>query len=142
MDFLDAFNVSASGLTAERTRLHTVSSNLANARTTRTAEGGPYQRKSPVFEAVPVDPFGDALDRAVAGVRVADIQSQPGEGARVHDPSHPDADAEGFVTMPDIDILQEMVDLMGASRAYEANLNALSATRDMALHALEIGGGR
>ncbi len=142
MDLLDAFNVSASGLTAGRTRLHAISSNLANAETTRTAEGGPYQRRAPVFESRPLDPFGDALERAVNQVHVTGIATVGGPGRRVHDPGHPDADPEGFITLPDVDILHEMVDLMSASRSYEANLNAMSATKDLALRALDIGGGR
>lgn len=142
MDLLDAFNVTASGLAAGRTRLHAISSNLANAETTRTAEGGPYQRRAPVFTSRPVDTFGDALDRAVHQVEVTDVAVVGGPGRRVHDPGHPDADADGMVTLPDIDVLHEMVDLMSASRSYEANLNALSATKELALRALDIGGGR
>ncbi len=139
MDLLDTFNVSASGLSAQRTRLQTISSNLANAHTTRTEEGGPYKRQTPVFEAEVVDPFGDALDRELASVRVAGTREDPTPGPLVHDPDHPDADADGYVQMPNVDVLAEMVDLMNTSRSYEANANVVDTTRDMAMRALEIG---
>ena len=138
MDLLDTLNIAGSGLSAQRVRLQTISSNLANARTTRTAEGGPYQRKAPVFVAETLDTFGGQLDRELAGVKVDRIATS--DGVRmVHDPSHPDADADGYVAMPDIDVLAEMVDLMTTSRSYEANVNTVEVTRDMASRALEIG---
>jgi flagellar basal-body rod protein FlgC len=138
MDLLDTLNIAGSGLTAQRVRLQTISSNLANARTTRTEQGGPYQRKAPVFVAETLDGFGGQLDRELASVRVDRIQTDPGV-RMVHDPSHPDADADGYVAMPDIDVLAEMVDLMTTSRSYEANVNTIEVTRDMASRALEIG---
>ena len=139
MDLLDTFNISASGLAAQRTRLQTISSNLANANTTRTADGGAYKRKAPVFEAETVDPFGDALDRELATVRVSGTREDPTPGPVVHDPDHPDADADGYVQLPNVDVLSEMVDLMNTSRSYEANANVIDTTRDMASRALEIG---
>ena len=139
MDLIDTFNISASGLAAQRVRLQTISSNLANARTTRTDGGGPYQRRSPIFEASPIDNFGSRLDRALARVNVSGIDVAAGPGRRVHDPSHPDADASGHVLYPDIDILHEMVDLMTASRSYEANANVLDTTSELASRALQIG---
>jgi flagellar basal-body rod protein FlgC len=138
MDVLDTLQISASGLTAERTRMQTISENLANARTTRTQAGGPYQRKVPVFESQAIRPFADELDSA-SQVVVTAIQSDGRPAVRQFDPSHPDADAQGYVSLPDINVLQEMVDLMNASRSYEANASALETTRDMALRALEIG---
>jgi flagellar basal-body rod protein FlgC len=138
-DLLDTFNIAASGLGAERQRLQAIASNMANARTTRTAEGGPYQRKVTVFEAESVDPFGDEMDRAAQRVQVAEVKADGRPPVRVYDPGHPDADAEGYVLYPDINVLQEMVDLMTTSRTYEANANAVEATRDMALRALDIG---
>ena len=138
-DLLDTFRVAGSGLSAERQRLQAVASNLANARTTRTAEGGPYSRQVTVFEARPVDPFGDELDRAAAAVAVTEVRADGAAPVRVYDPGHPDADAAGYVAYPDIDVMREMVDLMTASRAYEANATVVEATRDMALRALEIG---
>jgi len=138
MDLLDTLNIAGSGLAAQRVRMQTVSSNLANAQTTRTAEGGPYRRQVPVFEANAIDHFGDALDRELAEVSVSRIE-EDNDVRWVHDPDHPDADDEGMVAYPDIDILAEMVDLMTASRSYEANANAVEVTRDMAQRALEIG---
>jgi flagellar basal-body rod protein FlgC len=139
MDLLDTFNVSASGLAAQRTRLQTISSNLANANTTRTAEGTPYRRKVPVFEAEAVATFGDALDKELASVRVAGTREDPTPFPVVHDPDHPDADLDGYVQLPNVDVLSEMVDLMNTSRSYEANANVIDTTRDMALRALDIG---
>lgn len=138
-DILDTFAIAASGLSAERTRLQTIASNMANARTTRTAEGGPYRRQVPVFSAEVIDPFSDSLDAATSRVRVEEIKQDDKPPVRVFDPTHPDADAEGFVAYPDINVLQEMVDLMTAQRTYEANANVVEATRDMAMTALGIG---
>ncbi|MCA9494743.1 MAG: flagellar basal body rod protein FlgC [Myxococcales bacterium] len=139
MDILDTMQISGSGLTAERIRLQSVASNLANARTTRTAEGGPYQRRAPIFEAVSLDEFGEMLDRELSEVQVTEVKVANSAGRKVFDPAHPDADADGYVTFPDIDVLQEMVDLMTTTRAYEANANVLDTTRDLAMRALEIG---
>ncbi len=139
-DLLDTLNIAGSGLAAQRVRMQTVSSNLANAQTTRTADGGPYQRKAPVFRSDALSTFGDALDRELASVEVASIHTD-NDIRWVHDPDHPDADDQGMVAYPDIDVLAEMVDLMTASRAYEANANAVEVTRDMASRALEIGRG-
>ncbi len=138
-DLIDTFNVAASGLAAERLRMQTIATNMANARTTRTADGGPYQRRVPVFAASAVDPFGSELDRAVSRVEVAGIQTDGRPPQRVYDPSHPDAGPDGYVEYPDINVLQEMVDLMTTTRTYEANASAVEATRDMALRALDIG---
>ena len=139
MDLIDTLNISASGLSAQRVRLQTISANLANARTTRTEDGGPYRRRTPVFESTKVDPFGSQLDKALAGVRVGEIEIQDGGGRVVYDPGHPDANAEGYVNYPDINIMHEMVDLMTASRSYEANANVLDATKQIAERALQIG---
>jgi flagellar basal-body rod protein FlgC len=140
MDLLDTLQISGTGLTAERIRLQAVAANLANARTTRTAEGvGPYQRRSPVFQAVPIAAFGDVFDRELAEVEVVDVKVATGPGRLVHDPSHPDADADGFVHYPDIEVLDEMVDLMTATRGYEANATVLETTRTLALRALDLG---
>jgi flagellar basal-body rod protein FlgC len=139
MDILDTFQISASGLAAERVRLQTVASNLANARTTRTEEGGPYQRRSPVFEAVPLAQFGDMFDRELSSVQVSEVAVAQGKGRLVHDPGHPDADADGNVLYPEIDVLHEMVDLMNTSRTYEANATVLDTTRELALRALDLG---
>ena len=141
MDIIDTFNISSSGLTAQRVRLQTIASNLANANTTRTAEGGPYRRRNPVFEAQAIDPFGTTLDQLLAQVNVSRIDVAEGPGRKIHDPTHPDADGDGYVMKPDIDVLHEMVDLMTASRSYEANAQVVDVTRSLADRALEIGRG-
>jgi len=138
VDLLDTFNISGSGLAAQRLRLQTVASNMANAKTTRTEEGGPYQRRVPVFESSAVDPFGDELTRSLASVEVTGVESIA-EFKQIYDPSHPDSDENGFVELPDINVLEEMVDLMTTARSYEANLKVVDLTREMAAKALEIG---
>ena len=138
-DLLDTFAIASSGLGAERLRLTTIASNMANARTTRTPTGGPYQRQVPQFESEAIDPFGSALDAEVSRVTVTGIARDPRPPKMVYDPTHPDANAEGFVAYPDINVLEEMTDLMTAQRAYDANANVVEATRDMALTALGIG---
>ncbi len=138
-DFFDTFAIASSGLGAERTRLTTIASNMANARTTRTAEGGPYQRQVPLFESEALDPFGSELEAATNRVVVTGIQKDARPPVRVFDPTHPDAGADGFVSYPDINIMGEMVDLMTTQRAYDANANVIEATRDMAITALGIG---
>lgn len=140
MDILDTFQISASGLAAERVRLQSIASNLANARTTRTEDGqGPYQRRTPVFEAVGLNDFSDLFDKQLSEVQVTDVRVDPSPGKAVYDPGHPDANAEGYVMYPDVDVLHEMVDLMTTSRTYEANANVVDVTREMAMQALEIG---
>lgn len=138
-DIIDTFNIAASGLAAERLRLQTIATNMANAKTTRTAAGGPFQRQVPTFEAQQVDPFGDELERATSRVVVTGIGGDGRPPVRVYDPSHPDAGPDGYVLYPDVDIMQEMVDMMSTNRAYEADSSVVEATRDMALRALEIG---
>ena len=140
MDILDTLQISASGLAAERTRLQAIASNLANARVTRTADGvGPYQRRSLEFEAEPLDAFGDLFDRELSEVRVTDVIVANSLGTAVYDPAHPDADSSGYVHYPDINMLDEMVDLMTTSRSYEANANVLDTTKELAMRALQIG---
>ena len=139
MNLLDTLQVTASGLTAQRLRLQTVASNMANARTTRTEEGGPYRKQVPVFEAVRDDPFGSDLDRAMARVEVIGVIESDDPPVMVHDPGHPDADSEGYVAYPNVNILEEMVDMMTTARTYEANANVLDVTDTMANTALEIG---
>ena len=138
-DILDTFSIASSGLSAERTRLQSIASNMANARTTRTAEGGPSQRQVPVFSAELIDPFSNSLEGATSRVRVDEIKHDPKPPVLVYDPTHPDANADGMVAYPDINVLEEMVDLMTAQRTYEANANVVEATRDMAMTALGIG---
>ncbi len=137
MNLLDTLSVTASGLTAQRVRLQTVASNMANARTTRTEEGGPYKRRMPVFRSNGPD-FGDALDQAIARVEVTEIAESDDPPVQVFDPGHPDADADGYVAYPNVNVLEEMVDMMLTARTYEANTKVVEVTRGMANTALEI----
>ena len=141
-DFFDSIDVSASALSAERLRMNVVSSNLANAQTTRTPEGGPYRRKDPVFEAQPIGSFADALGQAevpLHKVKVVDVVSDPNAPKLVYQPDHPDANPDGFVAYPNINTMEEMVNLITASRTYEANVKAIGVSRNMMEKALEIG---
>ena len=144
MDFMTAFDISASGLSADRTRINTISMNLANAKTTRTAQGGPYRRRSVVQQATDVDdPFSihlrSALDRAVQGVRVSAVTMDNRPFKRVYEPGNPDANAEGYVMYPDINVVEEMANLMTAQRNYEANVTTVDAVKGMFIKALDIG---
>jgi len=139
MSFLTALRIGASGLSAQRTRVDLATSNLANAETTRGADGQPYKRLDPVLEAVPFDAvLGAAAPEGSAGVRVAQIAADTEPGRRVYSPSHPDADADGFVTLPNVDPIHEVVNLMSASRSYEANATAIETLKGMAQRALDI----
>ena len=144
MDFMTAFDISASGLSADRTRINTISMNLANAKTTRTVQGGPYRRRSVVQQATEVDdPFSihmrSALDRAVQGVRVSAVTMDNRPFKRVYEPGNPDANAEGYVMYPDINVVEEMANLMTAQRNYEANVTTVDAVKGMFIKALDIG---
>ena len=134
MSIVKGFDILASGMSAQRTRLNAVSSNLANSETTQTVAGGPYQRKVPIFEAV-----GD--DGEQAGVRVLGIENDPAPGPMVYQPTHPHANAEGYVQMPNVNVVEEMVDMMTASRSFEANVQAFQTLRDMVQQALNLGKG-
>ncbi|MCL6515642.1 flagellar basal body rod protein FlgC [Alicyclobacillus sp.] len=145
--FIDSLGISASGLTAQRLRMDVIASNIANAQTTRTPEGGPYRRRVVELEPVEGQTFADALAGAMgqagdapsgAGVRVAGIVTDPSPFPVVYDPSNPDA-VGGYVQMPNVDISTEMVDLVAASRAYEANVTAFNAGKQMLMDALTIG---
>jgi flagellar basal-body rod protein FlgC len=133
-DFFTALHISGSGMSAERTRLNIASSNLANAETTRTAEGGAYKRLDPVFRAVPATEDSSGPQ----GVTVAQVVADPSAGKKIYSPGHPDADADGFVTMPNVNPVHEVVNLLSASRGYEANTTAVETTKQMAAKALEI----
>ncbi|HHW15643.1 MAG TPA: flagellar basal body rod protein FlgC [Firmicutes bacterium] len=140
MGLFGPLEVSASALTAERLRLDVIANNLANANTTRTPEGGPYRRQVVVFAPRTDEGSGWPLaDRgAGGGVRVVGIMPDSAPLRRVYNPGHPDADAEGYVTMPNVDPVVEMVDLIAATRAYEANVTVITETKNMALRALEL----
>jgi flagellar basal-body rod protein FlgC len=140
MDFLTALRISGSGLSVERTRVNLASSNLANAETTRTAAGGPYKRLDPVIQAIP---FAPALGEAGAPTPAIDpvissIVADNGPGRKVYSPGHPDADPEGFVTFPNVNPVHEVVNLMSASRSYEANATAIETLKTMAQRGLDI----
>ncbi|MDY0301140.1 MAG: flagellar basal body rod protein FlgC [Trichlorobacter sp.] len=144
MDLFTAMGVSSSALSAERTRMNLISGNLANANTTRTAEGGPYKRKDAVFLATtPTDRFGRALAGAKAAhlrqVTVDRIVEDKKPPRMQYDPSHPDANQDGYVAMPNVNVVEEMVDMITATRVYEANVMAAQAAKGMALKTLEIG---
>jgi flagellar basal-body rod protein FlgC len=141
MNLFRNFDISASALTAERLRMDLISNNIANARTTRTEEGGPYRRQVPIFATVLEDKINAAgqVVRNYAGVKVVGIRNDNRPPQIVYDPSHPDANEAGYVAYPDINVVTEMVDLIGASRAYEANITAFNAAKDMFRAALELG---
>jgi flagellar basal-body rod protein FlgC len=138
MDFLSALRVSGSGLAAERVRVNLASSNLANAESTRGPDGQPYRRLDPVMEAVSFEPLAPGGGPSAAGVKVARVQADEGPGRRVFSPNHPDADESGFVTFPDVNPVHEIVNLMSASRGYEANASAIDTLKTMAQRALDI----
>lgn len=142
--------VSASALTAEKKRIDVISQNMANINTTRTPEGGPYQRRRVVFSEILQDSSANRFVKVPArlspgastgGVQVSQVVRDNTPARMVHDPTHPDADADGYVAMPEIDLVSEMVDLMTASRAYETNVQVLNITKSLALRALDIGKG-
>ena len=147
MKLFSSFDVSGSGLSAQRLRMDVLSNNIANVNTTRTAEGGPYRRQRVVFEARKEDAAFLLPSRARraagaevgAGVRVTSILPDPAEAKQVYDPGHPDADQRGYVAMPNISLVNEMVDMISATRAYEANVAAINSAKSMALKALDIG---
>ncbi len=148
MGMFDALNVSATGLTAERLRMDVTAENLANAQTTRGADGQPYRRKEVVLAEVESGGFGSQLAKAIGagsasgsqpgGVEVAAISQDQTPGKLVYDPGHPDADDEGYVRMPNVDTVAEMVDLISASRAYEANVTAMNAAKQMFSKTLDL----
>ena len=158
MSFFNTMNVSASALTAQRLRMDVISENLANANTTRTADGGPFRRKTVIFEEMSGTGRGSfsrrsegtrgsfsrrlesAINRAHTGngVRVSNIVDDQRPGTRVFDPAHPDSDDDGYVTMPNVNVVEEMVNMISASRSYEANITAISTTRAMIARTLEI----
>ncbi|HWP98578.1 MAG TPA: flagellar basal body rod protein FlgC [Syntrophomonadaceae bacterium] len=149
MGFLDGMDISASGLTAQRLRMDTIASNLANAESTRVANGtGPYRRQVVVFEAKNSEQspsFSDILGQQMAslgGVRVKEIHQMDEKEApfrRVYEPGHPDADAQGYVNYPNVNAVEEMIDLVSSTRSYQANAQVIDGIKAMTLKALEIG---
>jgi flagellar basal-body rod protein FlgC len=144
MGIFKSMAISSSGLSANRLRMNTLSANLANANTTRTEEGGPYRRRDVVFSASPVgSAFEDFLNGAngaqLSKVQVTDIHEDTKEPRMVFDPTHADANADGYVAMPNIQVMTEMVNMLAATRAYEANATAVNEAKQMAIKSLEIG---
>jgi len=144
MGFFRSMSISSSGLAAQRLRMNVLSANLANVNTTRTPEGGPYTRRDVIFSALPTgNPFEDFLDESwgtqLQKVRVVDIHKDTAPPRKVHDPRHPDADKDGYVQLPNIQVMTEMVNMIAATRAYEANTTAINSAKQMAMKALEIG---
>ena len=140
MDFLMTLDASASGLYAQRKRMDIIASNLANIETTRTAEGGPYRRKMVVIGSKTMTgSFKNILDRQVEGVQIEQIVEDNSPFKKVYNPSHPDADKDGYLLKPNIELIVETTNMMMARRAFEANIAAIKAARQMVLKALEIG---
>lgn len=144
MDFFDAMAVSSSAMSAERTRMNLISGNLANANSTRTPEGGPYKRKDAVFSAVPAkSSFSATMNQfrgaTPGGVEVARIIEDTSPPRLQYDPTHPDANAQGFVAMPNVNVVEEMTDMITAGRAYEANVTAAQVAKSMAMKTLDLG---
>jgi len=145
MGLFDSININASALTAEKTRIDVISKNIANANTTRTTGGLPYRRQLTVFEESKKSAFDSYLDKYTNkfngnGVKVSRIIEDDSPFKMKYEPSHPDADENGYVLMPNVDVVREMVDLIDAQRAYEANITAINTTKTMMMNALEIGG--
>lgn len=146
MSFLTGLKISSSGLAAERIRMNVISENIAQANTTETEEGGPYKRKDVVFQARGSGlAFGDlmrgAFDSEVKEVKVSEIAVDQKAPKMVYNPGHPSANAEGFVAMPNVSVMEEMVNMITSTRAFEANTTALNATKSMAMSAINIGRG-
>ena len=146
MGFFNSLDIGASGLTAQRVRMDTISQNIANVNTTRTEDGTPYRRKDVLFEErSDSNSFSSMLSSASdklsngQGVRVTKIIEDNSDFKKVYDPGHPYADADGYVSMPNVDVVTEMVNMISATRSYEANVTSINATKSMALKALEIG---
>jgi len=146
MAFFSSNDISASALSAQRLRMDVIAENIANANTTRAKDGGPYRRKTVTFEERPnVTKFSSSLNDALSktvegkGVRVRRIAEDGSPGPMVYDPSHPDADDEGYVEMSNVNIVTEMVNMISASRSYEANVTALATAKTMTAKTLEIG---
>ena len=144
-DFLTGMRISSSGMAAQRMRMNTIASNIANINTTQTPEGGPYRRKDVVFESMPdAKNFGEIVTQGdpkdgFQRVQVTDVVSDRRAPLMKYEPDHPDANADGYVAYPNINLMEEMTNMIQASRSYEANVSAVQASKDMAMSALEIG---
>jgi flagellar basal-body rod protein FlgC len=150
MSFWTALRIGSSGMSAQRLRMDIISNNIANAETTRTAEGGPYKRQDVIFMPKAQSTFLPEFIRArqaqdieviseERGMKVAEVTTDDSEGLKVYDPSHPDADKDGFVTYPNVNMVVEMTNMLSATRSYEANLAVINFAKQMALRAIDIG---
>ncbi|MTI47984.1 flagellar basal body rod protein FlgC [Sporosalibacterium faouarense] len=147
MGIFNSINMSATGLTAERTRMDIISKNIANANTTRTSSGTPYRRQMVVFEESKNKSFAEHLSNFTKsrslmeknGVKISEIVEDKSPFKKVYDPGHPDADKAGYVNMPNVDIVKEMVDMITATRSYEANITSIDSSKSMAMKAINIG---
>jgi flagellar basal-body rod protein FlgC len=144
MDFFNSIQTSASGLSAQRLRMNLISGNLANVNTTHTEQGGPYRRKEAIFSAQSINSafnkiLTDRQKSQFTGVRVDRVYEDPAPPVMKYEPSHPDANEKGYVAMPNINPMEEMVNMISATRGFEANVTAIKAAKDMALKALQIG---
>jgi flagellar basal-body rod protein FlgC len=140
MEFFTAFKICSAGLSAQRAKLDVITSNIANVSTTSTPEGGPYKRKMITFSAEPLkEGFDKTLADAVSTVKVNNVVEEKEGFKRIFDPAHPDADKDGFVTLPNVNVMLEMTDLITASRSYEACATAFDAAKNMAITAMNIG---
>jgi flagellar basal-body rod protein FlgC len=139
MGFLRSLDISASGLYVERKRMDVISSNLANMETTRTENGTPYRRKMIVVATEPVEDFDSLLNLKLEAAKMEDVVEDQSPFVKVHDPGHPDADQDGYVLKPNVDLVVEMTNMLMARRVFEANVTAMKTTRQMTLKALEIG---
>ncbi len=142
MGIFSSINISASGLTAEQMRTDIIAENIANAHVTRTPSGTPYRRKMPVFRAQNRKGFDYFLTKGtedLKGVEIAAVVEDKSPFKRIYNPSHPDADRDGYVNMPNVEVVNEMINLISASRAYEANVTAINASKQMAMKAISIG---
>jgi len=141
MDIFNTLQISSSALKANTIRLNTISSNLANIETTSTPEGGPYKKKSVYFESQPLNfknQLKNQMTGSAQGVKVTKILEDTTPPRKIYDPTHPDASEDGYVEMPNISVLEEMVDMMSATRAYQANVTSIKSAKRMAMKALEI----
>jgi flagellar basal-body rod protein FlgC len=147
MDLFKIFSISGAGMSAQKSRMTVVAGNLANTETTRTPEGGPYKRRDVIFQAVPIgEDFSDSMRATLSedtegpqAVEVAGIKQSSRPARKVFDPNHPDASPEGYVSLPDINLMEEMVDMMSAVRSYEANLTTFNTTKSLIRRLLDIG---
>ena len=139
MNFLQSLKISATGLCVQRKRMDVIASNLANIETTHTKKGGPYRRKIVVMSPKPIEGFNKILTSKAEGVKIDDIVEDKSPFKKAYNPSHPDADKNGYVFKPNVDLVVEVTNMLMARRAFEANIAAVKSTKQMALKALEIG---